>query len=137
MKLTAIRMCSVIMALVFVLSSFAVAGYADNKDSEQEYRFTYIYSCEGNIQVGVLSTSVYTKIKGKSGVTSVKIKMELQKLSDGAYSTVETWEQTFSGTNGEMEESKLTNPLSTYRLKSTVTAYTTNDSESYTFYKYA
>lgn len=60
--------------------------------------------------------------------------MELQKLSSGEYSTVETWEQSFSGRSVSMEESKLTNPLSTYRLKETFTAYSGSNSETKTLY---
>ena len=73
---------------------------------------------------------------GTSSVTKVKIKMELQKLSDGVYSTVETWEQTFNSKSASMEESKITNPLSTYRLKTTFTAYTSSTSETRVYYAY-
>ena len=111
-------------------------GNAQNKCEKSFERLTYIDSYKGSINKGLLSTKVSADITGKPNVTSVKIKMELQKLSSGSYSTIETWEQTFSGREGSMSESKTTNPLSTYRLKATVTAYSGSNSESQTFYEY-
>ena len=136
MKKLVLVMCSVFVAMVLVFSCFSIIGKAENEYEKNLERLTYIDGYKGSINKGLLSTTVSADITGKSNVTSVKIKMELQKLSDGSYSTIETWEQTFSGRNGSMEESKVTNPLSTYRLKATVTAYSGSNSESQTFYEY-
>ncbi len=128
---------TIVLSVILVVSfMFATCGFAINADEESRPRMTYIDSCSGDINQGVLSTTVTASITGKSSVTSVKIKMELQKLSSGNYSTVETWEQTFSGSYGSMEESKLTSPLNTYRLKATVTAYSGSNSESKEIYAY-
>ena len=136
MKKLVFVMCSLVIAVALVVPSFFIIGNAEN-DYEKTYeRFTYIQNYRGSISKGLISTSVYAEISGKENVTSVKIKMELQKESSGSYSTIETWEQTFSGRNGSISESKLTNPLSTYRLKATVTAYSGSNSESKTFYEY-
>ncbi len=132
MKLKTSAVLALILACILL---FSVCSYADSGDNYND-RFSYISSCEGSISQGTLSTKVTASIEGNSMVSSVKIKMELQKLSSGNYSTIETWEQTFSGRNGSMEESKLTSPLSTYRLKATVTAYSGSNSESETFYAY-
>ncbi len=130
-KISTVISLALILVLVFSVYSFGVSVI-----SQPGEKMTYIDSYSGDIIHGVLSTTVKAGINGKASVTSVKIKMELQKLSDGSYSTVETWEQTFSGRNGSMEESKITSPLNTYRLKATVTAYSGSDSESKTFYAY-
>ena len=118
---------------VLLLSICAYANYENDSDE----RFAYISLCDGGISHGTLSTKVYASIEGNSQVTSVKVKMELQKLSSGDYSTIETWEQTFSGRSGSMDESKLTSPLSTYRLKATLTAYSGSNSESKIIYRYS
>ncbi len=136
MKRLSLVMCSVVLVVALLSSCFSLIGNAENEYEKNLERLTYIDGYNGSIHKGLLSTTVSADITGKSTVTSVKIKMELQKLSDGSYSTIETWEQTFSGRSGSMEESKVTNPFSTYRLKATVTAYSGSNSESQTFYEY-
>ena len=127
---------AVLIVFSLIFSFMGLTAFADDEVKESGGRYTYIDSFSGSINHGIIKTTVKTEITGKSSVTSVKIKMELQKLSDGSYSTVETWEQTFSGRTGSLEKSKVTNPLGTYRLKSTVTAYSGSNSESQTFYEY-
>ena len=128
---------SAVLALLLVgVLLFSICAYA-NYENDGNEKYNYISSCSGSISQGTLSTKVKATVEGNSLVTSVKIKMELQKLSGGDYSTVETWEQTFSGRSGSMEESKLTSPLSSYRLKATVTAYSGSNSESDTLYRYS
>lgn len=133
MKAKITMVISLVMTLFVLFSTFCFGESVANVSSE---KMTYIDNYSGDINQGVFSTTVQADIDGKTSVTSVKIKMELQKLSGGDYSTVETWEQTFSGRNGSMEESKVTSPLNTYRLKATVTAYSGSNSESKTFYAY-
>lgn len=124
------------MVFILIISLANVVSFADSECKEEASRYTYISTFDGTISHGLISTSVKVEVTGKSSVTKIKVKMELQKLSDGSYSTVETWEQTFYSSEALMEESKLTNPFSTYRLKATVTAYSGSNSESQTFYKY-
>lgn len=134
MKSNAIKICSAVLFISIVFSLFSVVGFGEADFNNSGEKLTYIENYSGNIDKGLLSTTVSASITGKSNVTSVKIKLELQKLSGGSYSTVETWEQSFSGRSGSMEESKLTNPLSTYRLKATFTAYSGSNSETKTLY---
>ena len=136
MRSAFLKKCYWALVVIIVISMFSPLCSAENQNKENEARLTYIINCSGNIDHGALSTTVKTKISGNSSVTSVKIKMELQKLSSGTYSTVETWEQTFSGNEGIMEESKVTNPFSTYRLKATFTAYSGSQSETKVVYAY-
>ncbi len=136
MKRMILGICSVSLVVIIALFVFSIFGSAEIECEKSGIRLTYIDNYRGSISKGLLSTSVYAEVTGKTGVTKVKIKMELQKLSDGSYSTIETWEQTFNSIEGSMNESKATNPFSTYRLKATVTAYSGSNSESQTFYKY-
>ena len=136
MKRTIKRVFAIVLAVLLVISSFSVLAIAKNDCEKSGMRLTYIQSYRGSINKGLLSTTVSAEISGKSNVTKVKIKMELQKLTSGNYSTIETWEQTFNSNEGSMSESRTTNPLSTYRLKATVTAYSGSNSESQTFYEY-
>ena len=86
-------MCSAVVATILAFSCFSMIGKAANEYEKNLERLTYIDNYGGNISKGLLSTTVSADITGKTGVTKVKIKMELQKLSDGNYSTIETWEQ--------------------------------------------
>jgi hypothetical protein len=130
------KITMVISLALILMVVFSAYSFGESVLDQPGEKMTYIDSYSGDIIHGTLSTTVKAGINGKTSVTSVKIKMELQKLSSGDYSTIETWEQTFSGRNGSMEESKITSPLNTYRLKATVTAYSGSNSESKTFYAY-
>lgn len=136
MKKAILKICSGILVITLVILCFSLIGCAENECEKSFERLTLIDDYNGSIHKGLLSTNVSADVTGKSSVTSIKIKMELQKMSSGSYSTVETWEQTFYSNEGSMSESKVTNPLSTYRLKATVTAYSGANSESKTFYEY-
>ncbi len=134
MNTKTVKIAAITLILALMFSVFAVAS---DTEKEPQPKTTYISSHTENIDKGLISTSVSAEVSCTSSVTSVKIKMELQKLSDGVYSTIETWSQTFTGRSGIMGESKTTNPFSTYRLKVTFTAYTSTTSETRTCYVYA
>lgn len=134
MKKTIIKILSVFACVTIIMSLFSTFSFSVQDCKETGEKYTYIDVYRGEIDHGMLITTMAVKVTGKSSVTSVKIKMELQKLSSGSYSTIETWEQTFSGRTGTLEAEKLTNPLSTYRLKATVTAYAGSASEQKVFY---
>lgn len=128
-----IKVSAITLIITFLFSFFA---FASDSEKEPQPKTTYISTYTATIDHGTISTTVASEMSGTSSVTKVKIKMELQKLSDGVYSTVETWEQTFNARRGIMEESKVTNPFGTYRLKCTFTAYTSSTSETRTYYAY-
>ncbi|MBR4726586.1 MAG: hypothetical protein IK080_01720 [Clostridia bacterium] len=133
MKQGTLKLVSIILVLVLlgIPSAFAL-----QQSQQDEHRAVLIQDASAEINVGTLSASVKATIKGESNVTSVKIQLELQKLSGGSYSTVKTWSETFSGRSGALEKSRVTSPFSTYRLKATVTAYASGTSESRTLYAY-
>ncbi len=136
MKKITRKIIAVLLCTVAVASALSVFALAAQQEKEISPKLTYLNDYDGIIDHGTLKTVVTVRAQGKSSVTSIKIKAELQKLSSGAYSTVETWEQTFSGTSAFFEESKVTNPFSTYRLKATITAYCGSASETKTIYVY-
>ena len=127
---------ALLLAMIFALQPFCLMAAAEETPQLEGERAVLISRADARIEQGALSTTVFATVEGISGVTSVKIQLELQKLSGGSYSTVKTWSETFSGRSGSLEKSKLTSPLSTYRLKATVTAYASSSSESKTIYAY-
>ncbi len=134
MRKIMVRLCSILALLALIFSLNSIQVLANNENREPSTKMTYIDLYNATIDKGIISTTVTAKITGKSNVTSIKIKMELQKLTSGTYSTIQTWEQTFSGNTGTMEKSKTTSLLSTYRLKVTFTAYCGTASETKTLY---
>ncbi len=121
------------LVLLFGLSTIAFAYTADETDGD---RTSLISSVNATISHGAINTKVKVKCTCTSTVTQIKIKMELQKLTSGSYSTVQTWESTFNSRTAEYEESKVTSPLATYRLKATVTAKSGTNTETKTYYVY-
>ena len=137
MKRRTLTLLAMMLALLFALQPICGMAVAEEAAQPNNTRAVLIRSADAFIDQGALSTTVRASIEGESNVTSVKIQLELQKLSDGSYSTIKTWSETFTGRSGSLEKSKLTSPLSTYRLKATVTAYASGTSESRTIYAYA
>ena len=132
MKKYSFKILSVIMALLMALSVVTVA-FAETDDSSdtENTRFSVINSTATSLTISGLTAECSAQITAKYS-TTLKIKMELQKLSSGSYSTVKTWNKSVTGIATSLAGSKIINPLSTYRLKVTYTA----GSETYVAYKY-
>ena len=129
------RIIVLFLSLVFLINIASLFSSAITADQDQP-KATYIRSVDAIINVGALSTRVEGTIRADSSITSIKITLELQKKSGATYSTIKIWEETFSGHSASKVESKLTSPLSNYRLKATFTVYTSSSSETKTMYAY-
>ena len=117
-----------LLCLCFLICiSFSLVSDAVVMDSSKA---TYIRFTNEYISVGLLSTTVRGEVQGNSSVTSVKIKLELQKKSGSNYSTIKTWEESFFAQSAFKTESKVTSPFNKYRLKATYTVYTSTGSET-------
>lgn len=126
---------SLFFALVFALQGLAMAFAADTETPEpdpgiEEFVNINNYNCYCSISGLTLYASA--SLTSKSSMY-LQIKMELQKLSDGTYGTIKTWSSSRTGLSLDMDESKLINVFSTYRIKVTFTA----GSESVVTYAYA
>ncbi len=125
-----VRLISLILALLFITSAGAVLRQnAVCTDTEPKY--SIIDSAKAYLSISSLTATCSSDLKTTVSA-SLSITMELQKLSSGTYSTVKTWSSSRTGTSLSMDESKLINVFSTYRLKVTFTA----GSESVTRYAY-
>lgn len=110
-KLLAIILCALMIFSCIQISAFAsVSTMSQNITSN---------TCSLEIS-GINSTSSATMSASKS--MSLSIKMELQKVKSGVYTTIETWSSSKTGKSIYMEETRLINVLATYRLKVTFTA---------------
>ncbi len=122
------------VVMVFTVAITAFAAIAD--DNLVSPCYTYIGSTDTSFTVNTFSCAATGDICGLGGVTRVNIKLQLQKENDGVWSTVKTWEKTFSGISGELSGSTSISPFSNYRLKAVYTAYTSSDSETLVAYRY-
>ena len=83
--------------------------------------FTTISSVSTSFVIsGLNSTSTVTLISKVS--TSLSIKIELQKEKSSGYETIETWTKSGTGYSLGLEETRLINVFSNYRIKVTCTA---------------
>ena len=127
------KILSFILAAWMVLSVGLVsANAAVAEEPEVSPCYVNISSKSASLKISGITANCTATLKAGSSM-KLTIKMELQKLSSGSYSTVKTWTDTTTGKVLSMSESRLINALSDYRLKVTFTA----GSETATAYKYA
>ena len=142
------KVLSCVLALLFVFSVVACipasAAVADSKvcaissadDGGVMPMSSYVDNRIVRLRISGLSARVSGELSTVPPVIKITIKLELQKLSSGEYKTVKTWEQTFNGIYGYLEDSAIVNPFSTYRLKGTFTAATATGAELAVCYAY-
>lgn len=142
------KVLSCVFALMFVFSAVAcIPASAADADTDIDAissaddggvmpLSSYVDGRTVLLVISGLTAEVSGRLSTTSPVIKVTIKLELQKLSSGEYKTVKTWEQTFNGTYGYLEDSAIVNPFSTYRLKGTFTAATATGAELGVCYDY-
>ena len=124
---------SILLILTMLFSSFAIMSSAAVVDDDYGVMpcFTTISSVSTSFVIsGLNSTSTVTLISKVS--TSLSIKIELQKEKSSGYETIETWTKSGTGYSLLLEETRLINVFSNYRIKVTCTA----GSESHVKYDY-
>lgn len=123
---------SFILILTMLFSSFAIMSSATTEEENLvQPRFTTIQSVTTAFSIsGINSTSSVALVSKVS--TSLSIKIELQKEKSSGYETIETWTKSGNGVTLTLEETRLINVFSDYRIKVTCKA----GSETHTTYDY-
>lgn len=114
---------SILLILTMLFSCFAIMSSAVETEDENVVmpRFTTISSVSTSFTIsGINSTSTVILTAKKS--TSLYIKIELQKEKSTGYETIETWTKSGTGISLGLEETRLINVFSDYRIKVTCTA---------------
>ena len=93
--------------------------------------FTTISSVSTGFSISGLNSTSSVLLVAKTS-TSLYIKIELQKEKSSGYETIETWTKSGTGTVLSLEEDRLINVFSDYRIKVTCKA----GSETHTTYDY-
>ena len=110
------KLLAIILCAFMIFSCIQISAFASVSTMNQNITSN---TCSLEIS-GINSYSTAKMTVGKS--MSLSIKMELQKVKSGVYTTIETWSSSKTGTSLSMEETRLINMLATYRLKVTFTA---------------
>lgn len=133
MSLFVKKSLSLVLILTMLFSIFAMNSLATVIEDEYEVMpcFVSINSVATSFTIsGINSTS--SVVLSSQYSTSLYIKIELQKEKSTGYETIETWTKSGTGTMLGLEETRLINVFSNYRIKVTCTA----GSETYTKYDY-
>jgi hypothetical protein len=124
---------SVVLILTMLFSVFVINSSATSVEEENTImpRFSVIQSVATSFTISGLNSTSSVSLSAKYS-TSLYIKIELQKEKSTGYETIETWTKSGTGTVIALEEDRLINIFSDYRIKVTCTA----GGETYTKYDY-
>ena len=126
---------SLLLALI-LLVQIAPCAIAEDIETPADDPITEEYvnisKCSCSCYISGITLNASAILNAKSSM-SLSIKIEVQKLKSGAYSTVETWTASKTGTSLSLNDHRTINVFSTYRIKVTFTA----GGESTTKYSYA
>lgn len=124
---------SIVLILTMLFSVFAINSSAVIVEEETTImpRFSVINSISTVFSISGINSTSSVVLTSKYS-TSLYIKIELQKEKSTGYETIETWTKSGTGTALGLEETRLINIFSDYRIKVTCKA----GSETYTVYDY-
>lgn len=114
---------SILLILTILVSSFTIMSFASVTEDENVImpRFTTIQSVTTSFSISGLNSTSSVVLASKVS-TSLYIKIELQKEKSSGYETIETWTKSGTGYTLLLEETRLINVFSNYRIKVTCTA---------------
>ena len=124
---------SVVLILTMLFSVFAITSSATTVEEENTImpRFSTIDAVATSFTISGLNSTSSVSLSSQYS-TSLSIKIELQKEKSTGYETIETWTKSGTGRILVLEEDRLINIFSNYRIKVTCTA----GGETYTKYDY-
>lgn len=113
---------SIILILTMLISIFSICAYAESTEEPVATpRFTTISSVATSFTISGLNSTSSVSLTSKYS-TTLSIKIELQKEKSSGYETIETWTKSGTGRTLSLEEDRLINVFSEYRIKVTCTA---------------
>lgn len=125
------NLLSFVLILSLMLSIFSVCAYANDEETVVTPRFSTISAVATSFTISGLNSTSSVVLSAQYS-TSLSIKIELQKEKSSGYETLETWTKSGTGTVISLEETRLINVFSEYRIKVTCKA----GSETHVTYDY-
>ena len=121
-----------LMTGIFTMPSVASSSEV-NDDIGVSPMFTYIIDAETQIFINSSGkATVETYLTGNNQVTSTKAIINLQQYKNGRWTTIKTWNESSSTRILNFSSTYYVNSGYSYRVQSTVTAYSGTNSESTT-----
>lgn len=120
-----------ILCSIFAFNTSAAVVEEDDVENTIMPRFSTIQYVSTSFTISGLNSTSFVSLVSQYS-TSLYIKIELQKEKSTGYETIETWTKSGSGTYLNLEEKRLINVFSDYRIKVTCTA----GSETHVTYDY-
>ncbi len=125
---------AIIMAIVILLLSqsigYALANEVKDDNPIQPY-FTYLFFIQSFLGS---DGDIHCSAQSSPSVTHGAIEVTLQRKVLLWWSSVQTWEQDYTGSYGSLYKKATLESGNTYRLKATYTVYANGESESFTDY---
>lgn len=91
------KLKTLVSVMICCLFCFSIVSFAENDtQAEKEIipeRYTTISSKSCSLSISGINSTSFAVLR-TSGSTNLKIKMELQKMKSGTYTTIETWNST-------------------------------------------
>ena len=127
------KVISLVLVVTILMSTFVCMSSAAVVEDDYGVMpcFTTIDAVYTSFTISGLNSTSYAALSSQYS-TSLYIKIELQKEKSTGYETIETWTKSGTGTYLSLEEDRLINILSDYRIKVTCTA----GSETHVTYDY-
>lgn len=124
---------SILLILTMMFSIFAINSSAETTDEDYGVMpcFSVISSVATSFTISGINSTAAVVLNAQYS-TSLYIKIELQKEKSTGYETLETWTKSGTGKSLALQESRLINIFSDYRIKVTCTA----GSETHVTYDY-
>ena len=121
-----------LMTGIFTMPSVASSSKV-NDDIGVSPMFTYIIDAETQIFINSSGkATVETYLTGNNQVTSTRAIINLQQYKNGRWTTIKTWNESSSTRILNFSSTYYVNSGYSYRVQSTVTAYSGTNSESTT-----
>lgn len=123
---------STVLIFTLLLSLCSISTFAEsNEENIVMPRWSTISSVATSFTISGLNSTSSVALSAQYS-TSLSIKIELQKEKSSGYETIETWTKSGTGKTLSLEETRLINIFSEYRIKVTCKA----GSETHVTYDY-
>ena len=126
-------LCTILCLMAFPVPQAMAAVPSFGDESEIMPMMEYIYDADSDFVISDGRANMYAIVRGHSEkATKCEVTVELQKKGLLFWDTVESWTVTETGRRAEVDVSHKVTAGETYRMVTTVTVWSGNESEAKT-----